>query len=375
MRRLAASVALTLLFATAAIEAAAEPQEEAEPRRYTFSWPFQPDDRMQPRGGTTRGPDVELAQGSGERWRALNEPGLSKLERDRRAILAMAGGWRTTFDFIETIGFTPDYQPAPPYQSWATEYVYVIADEPEFISLQHVLAMRFVDDDGNLSEPMVVKHWRQDWRYEDATLHVYAGHDRWEEKRLPPEQVAGTWSQSVFQVDDSPRYQAVGRWRHRGSHATWTSDRTWRPLPRREFSVRDDYDALAGTNRVTITPDGWVHEEDNLKVVLDAQGRPDAQTPYLAREAGLNRYQRISGYDFSPADAYWQRTAPFWREVRRAWQQVFDRREAFTLRSRVDGEALFQVMFELADRHSGDGEVDTGAARRDIRSVLEQFIQ
>ena len=47
---------------------------------------------------------------------------------------------------------------------------------------------------------------------------------------------------------------------HGGGVSTWISDETWRPLPRREFSVRKDYDVLVGTNRHTITAQGWVQE-------------------------------------------------------------------------------------------------------------------
>src|SRR5690606_34630304 len=117
----------------------------------------------------------------------------------------------------------------------------------------------------------------------------------------------GKWSQAVFQVDDSPRYEAIGAWRHEGGVSSWLSDETWRPLPRREFSVRDDYQVLVGSNRHTITPDGWVHEEDNLKVALDDNGDYAGEQAVLAREAGLNRYQLIDDHDWSAGDAYWER--------------------------------------------------------------------
>jgi len=371
--RITAALALALL---AGFPAAAEESDSAaEPRRqYTFSWMFSEDDDMRPRGGTTRGSDVTLADAPSDGYRRLMAPGLDKLERDRRAILAMAGAYRTSFDFLETVGFAVDYEPRRPYQSWATEYVYVAADEPHFISLQHILVMTFQRDDGSESEPMVVKHWRQDWRYEDTDIHVFSGHNRWQRRTLDAAAVRGTWSQAVFQVDDSPRYQAVGRWQHRGNHATWTSEKTWRPLPRREFSVRDDYDALVGTNRVTITPRGWIHEEDNLKVVLNEQGAPAEGTPYLAREAGLNRYERIVGFDFSAGDAYWERTGAFWALVRAAWQERFEQHDSFTVRSAVEGEPQFQVMFALAERFSGDG-FDAQAARQEIRATLDRYVE
>src|SRR5262249_6412537 len=243
-------------------------------RQFTFSWQFRDGDAAAPRGGTTRGAPVELGGEPGEAWRALEEPGLSARERDRHAILAMAGTFRTSFDFLEVAGFRPGFVPDRPYQSWATEYVYVVRDEATFVSLQHLLVMFMRHPDGAVEGPFVTKHWRQEWRYEARSLLAYRGRNTWETEHLTPAQVKGTWTQSVYQVDDSPRYAASGRWQHFGNVSTWQSSTTWRPLPRREFSVRKDYDVLVGTNRHTITPTGWVQEEDNLKVVLDDRGRP-----------------------------------------------------------------------------------------------------
>jgi hypothetical protein len=366
------AAAMPLLLVTAGIAGADDVAPEA--RQYTYAWPFSEDDQMRPRGGTTKGAEVVLDTRPDDAWQRLREPDISTRERDRRAILAMAGPYRTTFDFIETVGFVPDYKPERPYQSWGTEYVYVVADEPEFISLQHVIVMFFDAPDGETSDPAVVKHWRQDWRYQDRDLHVYVGHNTWERKRLSRREAEGTWSQAVFQVDDSPRYQAVGRWQHDGNHSSWESQNTWRPLPRREFSVRDDYQVLSGTNRHTITPAGWVQEEDNLKLVLQGDGQPSGSAPYLAREAGLNRYERIVGHDFSAGDDYWARTSPFWADVRRAWDDLFDKRERFTIKAQAEGKRLFERMFEYADQVDGEN-YDAQSGRAFIVETLGQFVE
>jgi hypothetical protein len=361
-------IALALCLAGAASiadEPGAPAGREAEVRQYTFAWPFVPGDAMAPRGGMTSGAPVTLLDAPAREWLDLRADNLSPDERDRRAILAMAGPFRTTFDFIETVGFTAGYAPSAPYQSWGTEFVYVIADTPGFISLQHILVMRLAD----VSEPVVVKHWRQDWHFERRELDTFRGHSTWARTRLDPGDVRGRWLQTVWQVDDSPRYQAVGQWRHLANASSWQSDETWRPLPRREFSVRDDYDVLIGTNRHTILPSGWAQEEDNLKVVLDDRGEV---TAVLAREVGVARYERITAFDWSAGDDYWQRTAPFWAIVRDVWQQVLDRGRV--VMNADQGEPLFATLFALAEREAGD-EFDAERARQEVQAALARHLR
>lgn len=344
-------------------------------KQFTYAWPFTEDDTMRPRGGTSRGADVTLAEAPSAAWLSLQEAGLDKRERDRRAILAMAGTYRASFDFLETVGYTPDFSPARPYQSWGTEHIYVVADRPDFISLQHIMVMRFRQPDGTVSEPIVMKHWRQDWRYEDRVINAYTGNNTWERRELSEEAVDGTWSQAVFQVDDSPRYESIGRWVHTGSFSAWESETTWRPLPRREFSVRDDYQVLAGTNRHTITPSGWVQEEDNLKLVLDADGEPRDELPYMAREAGLARYELLRDFDVSAGDAYWERTGPFWALVREQWARLLSEREQVILQPEVGGERLFEVMFAYAGSLDKSGAFDPSPAEDFVQQTLTKFTE
>jgi hypothetical protein len=341
----------------------------AEPNQFTFAWPLD-EKALKPRGATTRGAPVTLDRAPAEAWRRLNEAGLSAQERDRRAILAMAGPYRVSFDFLEVVRFDPALKPDAPYQSWGTEYVFVAEDRPDFIALQHILVMRFRRDGDSggspiVSEPMVVRHWRQEWRYEAESLLAYEGGNTWARRPLPAAERRGAWTQSVLQVDDSPRYAARGRWQHASGASTWISDETWRPLPRREFSVRKDYDVLVGTNRHTITPTGWVQEENNQKMHL-------AQKRYLAREYGVARYERIRDYDFSAGEKYYARSEPFWAEVRAAWRELEQGRGRFTLRAPVDQAQLFVPFFEYADKLVEGAAFDREHARAFVRRTLQE---
>ena len=170
------------------------------------------------------------------------------------------------------------------------------------------MVMFVADRDGNVQGPFVQKHWRQDWRYEDTELHVFVGRNRWvrhertRRRGARPLVAGGVPSGRLAALRGARRVGALRQ-------LLGLDERpTARPLPRRETSVRNDYQILEGINRHTLTPTGWVQEEENLKLVLDAQGQPAADTPYFARELGVARYEHIVGFDFSAGDRYWERS-------------------------------------------------------------------
>ncbi|MEM7562378.1 MAG: DUF6607 family protein [Pseudomonadota bacterium] len=342
-----------------------------EVSRFTFSWQWDKGCDLIPRGGTTQGGEVTISQEESDAWRYLNESGLTKQERDRRAILAMSGPYRASFDFLEIQGYQKNFEPDVPYQSWGTEYIYVVEDSSDFVSLQHILVMFFMHD-GELVGPHVMKHWRQDWHYERQENLVFQGDNVWLWQAIPREKIAGSWSQSVFQVDDSPRYESFGYWEHKPGFSTWKSHLTRRPLPRREFSVRDDYDVLEGFNRHTVLPDGWIQEEENWKVILDPDGDTKAASSYVAKELGIARYDTIVGHDFSAGDAYWDETQPFWSIVRSEWSRHFETNRVSRIAKSVDGVSLFSIFFDLAAQYRA-GKIDDGQASKQIVQTIHSF--
>ena len=334
-----------------------------EESKYVFGWTHLKNPDLQtPRGGTSTGPEVELDLEPNPYWEKLKNPSLSKFEKDRLAILAMQGEHKVNFDFMETVGFVENYVPAKPYQSWGTEFVFLVEERRDFLSLQHIMVMFFEMEDGTISEPMVVKHWRQDWKYQDKNLNKYIGDSTWQKMTIPWSERRGTWSQSVYQVDDSPRYHGYGRWRHFKNSSIWISEETNRPLPRREATVRSDYDIMIGTNIHTITPFGWLHEQNNNKVRVD--------DVVVAKEIGLARYQRIKNFDWEAGYNYWKETEVFWSEVRAAWAKRIDNSKTLTILSTIDNQPLFAKLFQLADEYKNDGQ---GAIDR-IDVVIDEHI-
>ncbi len=254
---------------------------------------------------------------------------------DRQAILSMAGEFVVTFAFDETVPLTSDYEIKPPKRSGASEVVVVVEDSGERIVLQHLLLM----GDGD-----VIKHWRQDWIWEADRRLEFVADQTWENVALPAGATQGVWTQCVYGVADAPRYCGTGDWNHRYGQATWTSDRSWRPLPRREYTTREDYNALNVENRHTITPTGWTHEQDNSKVVRDGAETVNV----LVREFGFNHYRRTSEVDFTPAYEYWDETRNYWASVRAAWSRHFDD-GGVRLATEVDGEDIIDGLFEGAE--------------------------
>ena len=330
---------------------------------YIFGWTHLDDPSLKiPIGGTTTGPQVNLDAQPSAAWKKLQKTDLTKFEKDRLAILAMEGKYRVYFDFIETMGFEENYKPKQPYQSWATELVKIVDEKKNFISLQHIIVMYFKQKDGSISDPVVMKHWRQDWKYEDNEINTFSGNNTWVKNKVPWRLKKGTWSQSAYQVDDTPRYQSYGKWTHSENFSSWTSKETWRPLPRREFSTRDDYDVLVGINIQTITPTGWVHEQNNKKVVLNKNQK------VLAKEVGIARYERINDFDWNAGIEYWADTNTFWKEVRDAWNKKLEDSEKFKLVKNVDGPALFSKLFMMAEKYS-KGEVEV---LNDIQGIIKK---
>ena len=348
-------------------------QNKTETSQYTFAWSFSKDSNMKPRGGTTTGENIVLDNSENIKWNAIREPQISKFEQDRRAILAMSGGYRTSFDFLETIGFTKKHEPAQPYQSWGTEFVYVVEDTGSFISLQHILVMYFQVNKGDTPAPMVMKHWRQDWQYEPESIVTFQGFNNWQKRKVDLKESGSNWSQSVYQVDDSPRYQAIGSWQHTGNYSSWHSGETWRPLPRREFSVRSDYQVLIGTNTHTITPNGWVQEEDNLKVKLESIGSLTEEAPIVAKEIGLARYERIIEHDWSPGNDYWTKTGPFWKNVRATWSELMQNQQTLQLDSqKLKNSPMFIKLFGLADQFSNAQSTEDMQAK--IKQAISSYL-
>jgi len=285
-------------------------------------------------------------------------------EKDRQAILSMAGTFEVHFTFEETQTYG-EAAASEPHDSTAREIVLLLEDRGDFISLQHILVV------GEDLDMKAIKHWRQDWQYQDRTIHGFQGHSAWKPETLSEEAAAGTWSQSVYMVDDSPRYEGFGYWRHADGYSYWESNDTWRPLPRRESTERDDYDVVAGTNRHAITAEGWLHEQDNVKLALR-----DGTAKVVARERGFNTYKRIEiAAEEAEALAEWEATKAYWALVRSAWNAIYAKNEAFTIQTIEDKNPLWRAVSDLAEDFA-DGKLgDAASAQSKVNETIASYLR
>ena len=279
--------------------------------------------------------------------------------RDRQSILAMQGEYLVDFAFDETVLLQSGYERAAAMRSGGNETVIVVEDTPAKVVLQHIL----VDEKSG----HVTKHWRQDWTYEARSRFEFSADQTWQVRVIPAERNKGAWTQCVFEVSDAPRYCGTGRWEYANGIATWTSDLSWRPLPRREYTKRSDYNAVSAINRHTITPNGWTHEQFNTKVLR----KPDGTQVELAREFGFNDYRKTTEVDFKPAYGYWNATRDYWARVRARWDAFLSRAPGVRLKTKLDGMAMIIPLFTQA----GDLEEGKTVADGEIDKVFAQWVE
>ena len=293
---------------------------------------------------------------------AAAETQAARFERDRQSILAQAGQHHVRFDMRENVSFRDGYTPIEEKIAAGEEIVRVVHDQGDRISLQHILVL--TDDNG---VTMVVKHWRQDWVYQPATVLTYAGPNRWTLTAVGTDQRQGAWSQTVWQTDDSPRYGGVGRWDYSNGVASWEA-RAWRPLARRDATRSPPYDRYDAMNRHVLTPTGWVHEQDNFKV---RQGPNGLET--VVHEFGVNTYTRFDAYNVAAGDAYWTATADYWTAVRGFWDAAIAAGQGtIHVDEQADwGSEVSEALMTLASQIQ-DGETTSEAAIVQARTIIAE---
>ncbi len=284
----------------------------------------------------------------------------ANFEQDRADILAMAGNYRVRFDMQESTRWDPTYQPLEPKKSGGNEVVRVIEDIGRKIVLQHLLV---IEHEG---KSHIIKHWRQDWEYEPAKILAYSDRNRWAWEDVPARMRTGRWSQTVYQVDDSPRYAGWGQFETQGGVRRWRSSWTWRPLARRDAVRNPVYDRYLSINRHQNSPDGWIHWQDNTKM-----GTKDGKLIPIVQEYVLNTYAKNDDYDVKSADDYWAATKDYWAAVRAEWDRVAATKGGIAIDEEAQtGTVISGRLLEIADEVQ-DKKLTTAKAIAEAKKLIE----
>lgn len=285
---------------------------------------------------------------------SMNTNAQSKKKKDQKAIKNMCGCFEVTFNFAETFNYSDDsdYKPSKTKVAKGLEWGQLVTDEKNKISIQHLLIV------GKPTKPYIVKHWRQDWLYQNQDFYMFNGDNVWNYEKKSKSAVRKQWTQKVYQVDDSPRYEGSGSWVHVDGKSYW-ENRTDAPLPRREYTKRSDYNITVRGNRQEITDFGWVHDQNNDKVIRSA-GKEDI---LLAQEKGYNTYVRVPDSKCKAAQDWWKKNYNKWSLVRTKWDEVYGRNQTLKLEKKVDNKVLFKHLFS-----------DDLTSENEIHKVIDAFV-
>ena len=278
---------------------------------------------------------------------------LAQKKEDEQAIKAMCGCYEIKFNFAETFAYprdTVNYKASKVKHETALEWAELIEDEPGKKSIQHLLIV---------GKGMIVKHWRQDWIFENTKFYAYGGFNNWKYQRFAKEKVNGQWSQKIYEVDDKPRYEGSATWVHVDGRTFW-KNATSAPLPRREYTQRSDYNITRRINEIEIVKNGWIHNQDNDKIIRDVNG-----TDYLlAQEKGYNTYTKVADSKCEAAQKWWKENQEFWKKVRTKWEAEFSKNNDIKLLAELDGMPLYMHLQKLKPNASQD----------EINKVIDSFI-
>ena len=283
----------------------------------------------------------------------LGTHSFAQKAEDRNAILKLAGTFKVSFKFIETYSNDSNYKLAKNYTADALEMVVVTENSKNKISLSHFLLV---------NDSVVVKHWRQDWIYENTDFLNYQGNNSWTKYSLPKNIVKGTWTQKVFQVDESPRYEAYGFWVKEGNEMVWQASACNSPLPRRELLVREDYNIMKRRSRIVVGDNYWYLEQDNNKMKGDTM---------ICHEKGMETFTRTS-FETSAITKYWSKNSSSWLLLISEWNKFLASNEYFHLPGQLIRTDYHSEVYALIKKLN-QSELNEQDKRKEVQSFLEKY--
>lgn len=242
--------------------------------------------------------------------------------------------------------------------SGGLELVFPVEASDKKIVLQHLLV---------ITDKVIIKHWREDWTYENPIIWKYQGDKTWKKEIQKPEAVKGKWTQSIWEVSDEPRYQGTSEWVNVNGQNIWQST-TDAPLPRREYSKRSDYNLLNRTNRIIITDTGYLHDQDNRKIIKE-----NSSENLLVEEKGMNRYKKLDETTCNAAKVWWEKNKIYWEKVRAIWEEKIANISTIKLETKVNDKVLHEYLMAQAKEY-GEGKIPATEIDSKITAYIDMFL-
>ena len=113
-------------------------------------------------------------------------------------------------------------------------------------------------------------------------------------------------------------------------------------------------------NRHEITNDGWVHKQNNSKII-----KSNYDTTVLADEIGYSPYTRVNSDRCKLALDWWNSNRRKWDSVRFEWDKIYNLENDISMKKKVEGMFLYEHLMFTNNYES----IDTH--RKLIRSFLK----
>jgi hypothetical protein len=97
--------------------------------------------------------------------------------------------------------------------------------------------------------------------------------------------------------------------------------------------------------------------------------------PYLSKELGLARYERIVAHDFSAGDEYWNKSKEYWSDVRSVWDDLIDNNTSLVIHKKVNKQYMFMPFFNKAQAIVDGEKYQSSPGKKIIRETLVPFIE
>lgn len=280
---------------------------------------------------------------------------------DIKAIKGQCGCFDVKFSYAETFAPDKDYKFHDRYRTGGREWIFVDEESKnDRLVLMHLLV---------INDTMVIKHWREDWIYENTDLLTYQKGTEWKPLILSKNDVKGQWTQKVFEINDMPRYEGSASWNHKDGKHIWTNI-TDAPLPRREYTKRDDYQVLRRNNRIHVTETGYLHEQDNDKII-----RSESGDKLLAQEKGINDYVKIDDSKCQLAVDFWKKNREYWFDVRTVWGNILAKNKGLNIKTTTDdGKMLWKEIDDLVEEFKKKDNKNARNRQIAIQLVLNKYL-